>query len=85
MFSLSVTNTFLKTLSHNQYFANKMYLLLVAKDYSTFLMIMGMFVMFIIPAILTGGGGARLRLPFEHILFIYGLSVWMPEKIYLKS
>lgn len=44
------------------------------KDYKTLLIILTLFIMFMVPAILTGDGGGRFRLPFEHILFIFGLS-----------
>lgn len=44
------------------------------KDYETLFMVILLFIMFIVPAVLTGDGGGRFRLPFEHILFMYGLS-----------
>ena len=50
------------------------------KDYETIFIIFILFVMFMVPAILTGDGGSRFRLPFEHILFIFGLSM-ISEKI----
>lgn len=45
------------------------------KDYETILIVFILFIMFMVPAILTGDGGGRFRLPFEHILFIFGLSI----------
>jgi hypothetical protein len=50
------------------------------KDYETIFIIFILFIMFMVPAILTGDGGSRFRLPFEHILFIFSLSM-ISEKI----
>jgi len=49
--------------------------LLKSKDFETLCIIFILFLMFMVPAILTGDGGGRFRLPFEHILFIFGLSM----------
>jgi hypothetical protein len=40
-------------------------------DFETVLLLGVLLLMFIVPAILTGDGGSRLRIPFEHFLFIY--------------
>lgn len=58
----------------------KLILLLREKDYSTFVLIVALFIMFIIPAVLTGDGGGRFRLPFEHILIIFGMSLFSKRK-----
>ncbi|MCX6325272.1 MAG: hypothetical protein NT144_01275 [Bacteroidia bacterium] len=55
-------------------FLLKLFNLWKNKDYETLLILFILFVMFLIPAILTGDGGSRFRLPFEHILFIFGFS-----------
>ncbi len=41
------------------------------KDFETVLLLGVLLLMFIVPAILTGDGGTRFRIPFEHFLFIY--------------
>ncbi len=48
--------------------------LLRNSDFKLLFIISILILMFIVPAILTGDGGARFRLPFEHILFIFGLT-----------
>ena len=48
--------------------------LLRNRDFKLLFIISILMLMFIVPAILTGDGGARFRLPFEHILFIFGLD-----------
>ncbi len=55
-------------------FLVKFLALMKAQDYETTAILVILFGMFIIPALLTGDGGSRLRLPFEHVLFIFGIS-----------
>ena len=59
----------------------KLIMLLRKKDYETILVVLLLFIMIIIPGLLTGDGGSRFRLPFEHILFIFGLSFFSQIKI----
>ena len=49
-------------------------LFLINRDFETFLVVGLLFIMFIVPAVLTGDGGTRFRLPFEHVLFIVALA-----------
>jgi hypothetical protein len=69
------------------FFMNMLFLL-KKKDYETFIVVILLFIMFIIPGLLIGDGGSRFRLTFEHILFIYGLSVIFnakPKTIHVYS
>jgi hypothetical protein len=66
-------------------FLRKVVNLFLNKDYKTLLLICILFTMFIIPAILTGDGGGRFRLPFEHILIIFGLSTLFSKTIHISN
>lgn len=48
--------------------------MIARKDYITVVLLLFIMVMFLVPAILTGDGGSRFRLPIEHFLFIYALD-----------
>jgi hypothetical protein len=56
-------------------FAAKTMALLQTRDFETLLLLGLLMVMLILPAVLTGDGGSRFRLPFEHFLVIFGFSV----------
>jgi len=48
--------------------------LLQQKNFAVLLLIALLFGMFMVPGILVGDGGSRFRLPFEHVLTIFGFS-----------
>jgi hypothetical protein len=66
-------------------FIRKVVDLFLQKDFKTLLLIFILFTMFIVPAILTGDGGGRFRLPFEHILLIFGLSTLFSKPVHIRN
>jgi hypothetical protein len=56
-------------------FAAKTMTLFLARDFETLLLLVLLMVMLVLPAVLTGDGGPRFRLPFKHFLVIFGFSV----------
>ena len=65
-------------------FAAKTMALLRTRDFETLLLLGLLVVMLILPAILTGDGGSRFRLPFEHFLVVFGFSVLFRVREYPK-
>jgi hypothetical protein len=61
-------------------FGLKLVEMIQTKKFELLVIVLILGVMFMIPGILTGDGGSRFRLPFEHILFIFAFSYYL-EKI----